>query len=294
MEKEENIEYHILNRLKKKLITVRDLPEECFGSKRWNGKSDKSQFYLFNANNNLFEAPNNGIRLGTGVDAIRSSAAMIFNLLGQEDVYFNETKYSIEYEEKYVAIKDENNESHNAHLDAVLKKNEESNIKIIAIEAKMLEWLNSPKNLAQVYLKEEYYPEENNQKRLFVDFFNDLVNTNKVLKDGRYAKKEYKRYDAIQMTIHILSLYNYCCRDGNRPMEITLYNVVWSYNCPEYCIEKKEANDFIERANKKFKPIFKDKGVDFEAKYIEFDSFKKMINLSKDRERYLERYNLSC
>ena len=293
MGKKENLEHDILNKLKEKLKIVSRLNDECFGSKRWDGKSEKASYYLYNKNDNLLEKPNKGVKLGTGVDAIRSSAAMIFNLLGQEDVNLNGTKYSIKYEEEYEAIKDEKNEPHNAHLDAVLINNNEN--KMIAIESKMLEWLNSPKNLAQVYLKEKFYPEENDQKKLFVNFFNCLVNTNKKLKDGRYAHNRYKHYDAIQMTIHILSLYNYCCRDWNHSKEITLYNVVWSYNCSEYCTEAKEANNFIERVNKTFKPIFKAKGVNFEAKYIEFDLFKKMIDLSKskDRERYLERYNLN-
>lgn len=293
MEKKEKLEHHILNKLKERLATVRHLHEKCFGSKRWDGKSDKAPYYFYDKNDNLFEKPKKGIKLGTGVNAIRSSAAMIFNLLGQEDVYFDGEKYSIKYEGEYAAIKDENNEQHNAYLDAVLINDDGG--KMIAIEAKMLEWLNSPKNLAQVYLKEEYYPKENDQKKLFIDFFNSMVNANKVRKDGRYTHNRYKRYDAIQMTIHILSLYNYCCRDGNHPNEITLYNVVWSYNCSEYCTEAKEANDYIERVNKAFKPIFKDKRVSFEAKYIEFGLFKEKIDLSKskDRERYLERYNIN-
>ena len=281
-------EIAILEALKEKLRKTKILDDDKFGSKRWDGKSEKSKYYLFDKRNNLFEAER-GVKLGTGVESIRSSAAMIFNLMGKDTVEFNDgSQYDIQYEEEFEVIEDEKAKTHSAHLDVTLRNEKKS--EMIAIEAKMREWLNSPKNLAKAYLEEKSYPKENDKKKKFISFFNGLVDKGKELKYGRHPHTKYKVYDAIQMTIHILSLYNECCKSHYK--SITLCNVVWKYDCSRYNQEEEEGQKFVEEANKEFSHIFKEKGVDFKVEYITFQYFKERLKLSDDRKSYLQRYEI--
>ena len=97
MNEEKELEF--LKNLKTKLLSAeknrgKNLSENDFGSVRWSD-SKKKEFYLYDARNNLFEEPHRDTALGTGVEAVRSSAAMIFNLLGQKTVVINGISYSI-------------------------------------------------------------------------------------------------------------------------------------------------------------------------------------------------------
>ena len=73
-------EIEILNKLKQALMNVSKLPESEFGSWRWRN-SKKQEYYLHDWRKNLYEMPNADINLGTGREAVRSSAAMIFKAL---------------------------------------------------------------------------------------------------------------------------------------------------------------------------------------------------------------------
>lgn len=288
----EQDELNLLAELKNKLIEIEKkrgncLKDDDFGSVRWE-KSEKKEFYFYDLRKNLFEIPNKTISLGTGVEAIRSSAAMIFNTLGQGSVIFNGEKYNTpKYEQEFTAIIDDDKKEHNAHLDAVLYSADEKDM--IAIEAKMLEWINSPKNLHKAYVSKENYVSENKKREVFINFFNSLKN-NKIDKDNRFCH-ETKRYDSIQMTIHILSLYNYCCtKVDSVPKNIKLLNVVWNYDCEDYKIEEKEGKEFVKKANEAFAPLFTELGVDFSIEYTSYSEFIKSLTLSPERSAYLGRY----
>lgn len=288
-------EWDVLQLLKNKLIDAAEtkglkLNDSDFGSKRWNA-SEKRVFYLWRLENNLFERPSPSTVLGTGAEAVRSSAAMIFNLLGEKDIILDNKKYSgAEYEKTFPAIIDSAGDPHDAHLDAVFISKDET--EMYAIEAKLLEWNDSPKNLAQAYLNKELYlcP---NECDVFVHFFNSLINQ-ELDGDGRFKHKT-KRYDAIQMTIHTLGLYNHFAGIKTPQVnKLTLQNVVWKYDSDEYETEETEAVQYLNEANKVFAPLFKEIGIDYSIRYSTFQDFKKRIDFSNESSRleYLKRYEV--
>lgn len=287
-------EWDVLQLLKNKLIEAAEtkglkLTDCDFGSKRWNA-SKKRVFYLCKLENNLFERPSPSTVLGTGAEAVRSSAAMIYNLLGENELVLDGKTYSsIEYEKQFPAIKDEGSKKHNAHLDAVFLSSDKS--EMYAIEAKLLEWKDSPKNLAAAYLKKAMYFPANTESKVFIDFFKSLIDL-KLDANGRY-KHNKKRYDAIQMIIHTLGLYNHFAEMKTPQVKkLTLLNVVWKYECDEYEIEENEAAQFLDDANNVFSPLFKRIGIDFSIQYSTFQAFKDKLTFAKDSNRleYLKRY----
>ena len=113
-------EIDILEKLKTKLLEVNpSIQHSDFGSSRF-PKSEKAQkYYLRDKNKNFLETPNADTKLGVGVEALRSSAAMIFNLLGQNALRINNIDFEPpKYEYEFPAIKNVKNSKHNAHLDA--------------------------------------------------------------------------------------------------------------------------------------------------------------------------------
>lgn len=252
--------------------------------------------------NNLFEVPKTGVELGTGIEAVRSSAAMIFNTLGQEklkfkigDAYVTDFKNfdKPEYEKKLPALKNRNP----AHLDAFLKSDD--NASAIFIEAKCLEWLNSPKTLHNAYLNPANYVYDTDDcSQQFIYVFNYLI-TEKIEKgsDGEKRYKSiFKKYDAIQMTIHILGIYNWCKQnEKNNPKEINLMNVVWNYEgFEEYRTEEREGKQYEGFANIVFHKMFEQLGIDFKVEYVPYSDFLEHIDFSNDKGRrdYLKRYEL--
>lgn len=267
------------------------LTEKDFGSKRWN-KSEKRVFYLFDKRNNLFDIPNHKTELGTGVEAVRSSAAMVYNLLGEKEFILDHKVYSgAKFEKTFPAIIDEPGNSHEAHLDAVFHSSD--NTEMYAVEAKLLEWKDSPKNLAKAYLDKDMYLDSNKERQVFIDFFHSLVHQEED-KEGRYKHKT-KTYDAIQMTIHTLALYNHFSQYPTSTVKkLTLQNIVWKYDCDEYETEEKEAFDYMQNANEQFAPLFKKLGIDFSIQYSTFQDFKKRIDFTNAQKRfdYLKRYEI--
>lgn len=117
-------EIDILEKLKTKLLEVNpSIQHSDFDSSRF-PKSEKAQkYYLRDKNKNFFETPNADTKLGVGVEALRSSAAMIFNLLGQKPLRINNIAFEPpKYEYEYPAIKNVKNSKHNAHLDKRSKR----------------------------------------------------------------------------------------------------------------------------------------------------------------------------
>ena len=284
-------ELEVLHVLKNKLLKAAEvrnlkLANDDFGSLRWKN-SDKRVYYLYDYRKNLFETPSPQIKLGTGIKAVRSSAAMIYNLFGEASFILDRKSFTgIEYEKTFPAI----NGRPPAHLDAVFQSSD--NTEMYAIEAKVLEWKDSPKNLAKAYLDKRLYPSTNKNSGVFVNFFKTLVKQEED-KDGR-LKHKTRRYDAIQMTIHTLALYNHFCDVSSTNIKkLTLLNVVWKYDCDEYAIEEEEAARFVNDANELFVPLFKRIGIDFSIQYSTLQDFKKRIDFSKDPKRaeYLKRYD---
>lgn len=285
----EKDEISILNQLKEKLIKTGKVSDSDFG---WNKKKDsnKKEFYLKDKNKNLFEKPRKDIKLGFGNDAVRSSAAMIFNLLGQKEITIGGKLYSEpKYEDEFGAIIAGNDSKHMANLDATLTAKDNS--MFIAIEAKMMEWKGCPKNLSPAYLETNSYFKDNHTPEFFINFFEGLIrDTEKKDSKERYFHK-YSRYDAIQMAIHILALFNSCCKHEIKQPNIYLWNIVWKYNCDDYKKEEEEFQEFKDYySNKRVADLFKKEGYNFSLEYITFQDFITKIDFSKDhnREEYLK------
>lgn len=291
MEKDESKK--ILTKLKDGLLKAEPrLTVNDFGSKIYRERNYK-EFYLLDDKNNFFDKPNGDTKLGTGTRAVKSSAAFIFNIFGNDEIKIAGKEYNpIKYEKQLKALKNRNP----ANLDGFLLSKDNSNA--LFFETKLLEWSGSPKNLSISYLDEKCYPKENDKAKDFISFFTSLVNE-RILVDKNGDKRRQhitKVYDAIQMTIHILGIYNAICRkESCLSKKIDLINLVWNYDCERYKQEENEANKYIKLFNDDFAKIFKEKGIDFSVKYFSFSEFMKITEFKNlKRKEYLEkRYFIS-
>ena len=145
----------ILTKLKKGLMEARPSLEDLnFGSNVYRERNYKD-FYLWKESDNFFDIPGE-IELGTGTRAVKSSAAFIYNIFGNDEIEIDGIKYNpIKYEDKLEALLNRKP----AHLDGRLIAKDNS--KVIYLETKLLEWSGTPKNLALAYLDTENYPKKN-------------------------------------------------------------------------------------------------------------------------------------
>ncbi len=288
----------ILTKLKKGLMEARPSLEDLnFGSNVYRERNYKD-FYLWKESDNFFDIPGE-IELGTGTRAVKSSAAFIYNIFGNDEIEIDGIKYNpIKYEDKLEALLNRKP----AHLDGRLIAKDNS--KVIYLETKLLEWSGTPKNLALAYLDTENYPKKNSNSKKFVEFFDSICEKEeKQDKNGEWRRNhKAKVYDVIQMTIHILGIYNTVCKgeelkkDVPMPEEIELINLVWDYDCKRYKTEKEEAEEYISELNNAFAPLFEKLHKKFCVKYISFSEFLNNHNVKfKDpaRKEYLtKRYLL--
>ncbi len=239
---------------------------------------------------NLFDEPYEGI--DSRANSVRSSAAMIFNTIGKSEIIIDGKKYTnIEYEYELPAIdnKDNSDHNHSAHLDVKLEAKDE----LLFIEAKCLEWLSSPKNLNKAYLSDRCYYDCTG--KAISKFKNAFLCLLKYPQDYKAKEKavNYERYDAVQMTIHILGIYNWCVNNKEKlPAKITLMNIVWNYDCDEYNREEKEAHEFVGFANLTFRNLFDELGVKIKVEYVRYSDFLNRVDWtnSQERRKYLKRY----
>ena len=279
----------ILKQLKAGLIAVRpEIKESDFGPDDKRLRNYK-EFYFKKKNErkNFFDDPRD-LKLGTGTCAIRSSAAFIYNIFGQDEICIDRVQYNkIEYEKKLTALANRNK----AQLDGFLVSKDKTIIKFF--ETKLLEWSYGPKNLSKSYLSTNNYPEKNDCKQQFVDFFNKLHTSKPVIEKGEEKwKHKSKVYDAIQMSIHTLAIYNSLFEkdeiDYSETKVIELINLVWDYDCKRYKDEEEDAKDYINSLNEKFSPHFKKHGLEFIVKYISFSDFIKTVRFQNpERLNYL-------
>lgn len=260
------------------------------------------KYHLKDIESNLFFKPYEDI--DERANSIRSSAAMIYNTIGPDSIILDGKKYShIKYEREFPALnnQDKSDHDHSAHLDVSMLS--EDGLELILVEAKCLEWmdisLDNPKSCNKAYLSEFCYRDES--KNVFSTFRESFLS---LLKSPRKINPKYKnsylpsrkRYDAIQMNIHILGIYNYCAqKKENIPKIIRLLNVVWNYDeAEEYQIEEQEGKEYIEFAKLTFQSLFKQLDVDFSVEYVRYSDFLKRVDWSNDLEHraYLKRYEI--
>ncbi|MGN0740103.1 MAG: hypothetical protein ACI4LX_08035 [Treponema sp.] len=302
-------EIELLTVLKKGLLTVN--PEINDSSKyfghtnpKWKNSLKVQNFYLLSLKNNLYKNIAPKFKLGTGCKAVRSSAALIYNTLYTGKVRIKIDNEFIDfvgytgkngyfYEIPFKAIKDDKDSTHTAKLDAGLISTDGQ--RLLLFEAKCLEWFDkNPKALKKAYLTPERYLSERSAS-LFIPLFRELIVSEE--KDCQYVSKS-ERYDAIQMLIHMLGIFNWCLTNSAKvPKHIKLINLVWDYKCPEYEIEEQEGKAFVEKANNVLREEFKtinQKNIDFSVEYVCYSDFLKCIDWTNDIEhrKYLERYEI--
>ena len=284
------IEFDLLNKFLIGLKQQKNLMETDFSPEDI-GKERRS-FYLKDKYNNCFDHLHE--KMNEDCRAVRSSAAMFYNTIGIEQIILDGKKYSkIEYEYELPAIdnKDNSDHDHSAHLDVKLEAKDE----LLFIEAKCMEWLSDPKKLNRAYLSDYCYFDYTGKavskfKNAFLCLLKYPQNFHANEKDANY-----QRYDAVQMTIHILGIYNWCIQNKTSvPKRIILMNIVWNYDCNEYRTEEKEGLEYVGFANLSFRNLFEEIGVYFKVEYVRYSELLSRIDWSNDMERrkYLQRYEV--
>ena len=269
-------------------------------------KDVDAKFYLNHGEKNFYNSVKPKHKLHGYYNSVASSAAFAFNILGEDEKnfgkgnvinYLNEEFVVKEYEKELKPL----NNRESAHLDCFIA----SRNKDVYIETKLTEWLYAPKNLAEAYLERDGYRNVDiyeHFSKFFMDFIDDPV-----MKDSEdRIRSTFTRYDAIQMFIHSLGIFN---KYTGKNKKVELWNIVWdidSINVKNKCElinqyinmyteESEEAKEFIDYANKFIVPYFKNNAIDFEIKYIPFSEFYKNVKYENvtDRKEYLKRYRLS-
>lgn len=258
----------------------------------------KDDYHLRNIAANLYFPTYN--KIDKRANALRSSAAMIYNTIGPNSIVFDGKHYSnIEYEKEFPALnnQDKSDHDHSAHLDVSMMSEDET--ELVFVEAKMLEWLENPKSMSIAYLSPKCYLTDTGKAvPHFIESFRSLKSCPELKdpKEGTRILPYYRIYDAIQMNIHILGIYNYCTRKEEKiPSKIRLLNIVWDYEkAEEYKVEEKEGKEYIAFANVTFRNLFKQLGVDFSVEYVRYSDFLKRVDWSNDMEHrsYLKRYEV--
>ncbi len=195
----------------------------------------KNEYYLDSIESNLYFPPYKGI--DKRAYSIRSSAGMIYNTIGPDSIVIDGKKYhNIEYEREFPALNnnDATDHDHSAHLDVSMISENKS--ELVLVESKMLEWTENPKSLSIAYLSLRCYPPETGKSvSHFIESFKSLKSCPEMkdTTDENRIIPSYQKYDAVQMNIHILGIYNFCAREKKsyfRPKKIRLLNIVWYFD----------------------------------------------------------------
>jgi len=266
----------------------------------------KKKYYLSVYNDNFFISMSNvhisqydegdGNELDCKIYATHSSAAMAFNLFGNDQCefipnIFNNTNYFIKYEMKHDTLK---KSKMPANFDVVLTSPDKS--EMLFFEIKMTEWLYKYpicNNIVNAYFDDNryYYPES------FLTFCELFIKINKILND----KNKHCRFDLTQMGRNLLALYNYMKNINIKPSSINYINCVWTINNP--LVLKEFANDYIEYYNiyqeeyrffsKLLIPVFnlfEQLGINFKIECVTFNQLLNIMVNDDKKINYLNRY----
>lgn len=255
-------------------------------------------FHLKDIKSNLFYKPYECI--DERANSIRSSSAMIYNTIGHDSIILDGVKYAnIKYERDFPALnkQDNSDHDHSAHLDVSMIS--EDGEELVLTEAKCLEWMENPKSCSIAYLSDRCYSSETGKAiTQFKESFRSLLSYPQKVdpEDRKRILPFYQKYDAIQMNIHILGIYNFCARKEEKiPKKIRLLNIVWDYDeAEEYQIEEQEGREYVAFSNVTFRNLFKQLGVDFSVEYIRYSDFLNRVDWTNDVEHrnYLKRYEV--
>lgn len=302
------------------------------GIRPYQTESEARAYYLKDLNDNFYQPMNDetaaaygrgsGNEIASGkMNALRSSSAMTYNLLGNGPVeiiapassFSKETavprigagQYRVEFEKQYPTLK-LSASNRPANLDAFLYCEETK--EAVACEMKMTEWIfNKPGQLKNKYLDPANYMNEEAGKT-FVEIAEELILWNDY-DAGEETCDVYPcrmtRYDAFQMFKHTIALYNACSQSEHEKIrKLTLANCVWmlpdpralsTKHCQRYqdeeTAEHKEFQIFKEIMNPANR-LFSDIDVDFGIEFYTFNEFLSMLKKEAAELAYLKRYTL--
>lgn len=310
-------EKEILTLLKKafeKVVGVR--PYQC------EDEDCRYHYYLKNMEDNFFlpmsEETHASFKSGNGseikkgkINALRSSAALTYNLFGNGAAIFKEQKerddqkeqlkrigegvYTVTFEAKYLPLKKKVS-SAKSNLDAFLFR--EDACEAVACEMKMLEWIinSNQGKLSDSYLSKKSYIDDDAGK-IFSGIAEKLKNEVKT--------KKIKNYDAFQMFKHTVACYRACFDKEAEPRiikKLTLANCIWTLpesakidediwnrHCTDLHIIKGEFGEFKEIMQPVVN-LFKEKGFDFDIVLYTFNDFLALLEKDKEELDYLRRY----
>lgn len=231
--------------------------------------------------------------------SIRSSSAMTFNLLGNQEIEmkvdnafgYSEGKYKITYEKKIETINDYKFE-HRANLDALLALEDDS--ELIFCEMKMLEWFSkNTKKLKDAYKNPDNYELGDET----IQFLKAIEVISQMSEIGLF-----KYYDVWQMFKHTVAIHNFMSKKGwENVKKVTLVNVVFepAVTCfSESSRGKYEEQLFAEHEGFNafvsalcIAGLIKD-GKNFEVKYLSAKDFMDCFVIGEDKRNYLRRYTL--
>lgn len=268
-------------------------------------------YYLKHLDDNLIEpmsevhiaeySDGSGNELDGKMNSIRSSSAMTFNLLGNGPVQVASGEiagtYDVIYEFKLPTL---SNNSHPANLDAYLQSEDVD----IYCEMKMLEWVGTANHsLRDAYLHTQNYTIPPEDATHFVELFEELINGNELVKNGGIEWIARGRYDGLQMSKHLLSIYNRVIGEVDyKPRRIVLLNCVWEMINPgklgkyeqRYLTILDEEHEGFQQfkyiAMKNIAPLFQAKGIELDIQYISVVDFIHMLKLDDEHKFALQRY----
>lgn len=210
--------------LKNKFLATQFVKEEDF-----------NRYKLKTLENNFFEPMSpetkqeyekgDGKELDKNMKSVRSSAVMIYNLLGNHNVAVgdNQTLPSGDYQKNFeYKLKTIKKSRRKANLDARLSNGSAE----IFIESKCLEWIQNShkKKLRRSYFDSARYVYQESAE-VFINAGKQIV---------------LSQYDSCQMFKHTLAIYNYLKENAIQNKQIDLVNVVWEPDPNELPEEMRE------------------------------------------------------
>lgn len=218
----------VIQALKQQAKIIQRLPETAFCEGNGQG-GQKGAFTLRSFSDNLFTIPARrhlaeftaGRNVWDGMAYLGSSAAMLYNMLGNEAVQLSDGAYRIFYRQRLRAL---NRKNACTTVDAILlSENERS---AVCMSAKLLEWFSYQVNpLRDTFLHYGNYGEPA-AAECFVEAFRRLIPFYQ--SDAYEHVGSLKLYDGFFVLRQLLALYHGICANGFYPIERLDYiSIYW-------------------------------------------------------------------
>lgn len=263
----------------------------------------KNKFIFEDLSQNLYEAMSEkvisqfkdayGDKIFEKMHSLRSSSAMAYNIFGNENVIFkgfsalSKGEYKVTYEKALETFKGAKSKN---HIDLLLENENEN----VFFEMKFFE---------PFYHKVSF----NREISSICEFSDNYIYTDSAFpfmeSIRRIKGAGLVRYDAYQMLMHALGIYNYVRQneDALKGKKIKLINCIWTIENPfEEEKLKREFDNILFEENTdfaKFKEcmfsvtnLFEKKGIDFDISLIEVKDLILDLEMPEAKRAWLKRY----